>query len=45
VVEAPAAEEAAPEVVAEVAVSEPSSNDAVSEVPAQDANTTETPAE
>jgi large subunit ribosomal protein L10 len=53
--EAPAVEEAAPaaeavaevteEVVAEVAVSEPSSNDAVAEVPAQDANTTETPAE
>jgi large subunit ribosomal protein L10 len=52
---APAIEEAAPaaeataevteEVVAEVAVSEPSSNDAVAEVPAQDANTTETPAE
>ncbi len=52
---APAVEEAAPaaeataevteEVVAEVAVSEPSSNDAVAEVPAQDANTTETPAE
>jgi len=55
VAEAPAVEEAAPaaeavaevteEVVAEVAVSEPSSNDAVAEVPAQDANTTETPAE
>ena len=55
VAEAPAVEEAAPaaeavaevteEVVAEVALSEPSSNDAVAEVPAQDANTTETPAE
>jgi large subunit ribosomal protein L10 len=45
---APVAEatpEETPEVVAEVAVSEPSSNDAVAEVPAQDANTTETPAE
>ena len=55
VAEARAVEEAAPaaeavaevteEVVAEVALSEPSSNDAVAEVPAQDANTTETPAE
>jgi large subunit ribosomal protein L10 len=55
VVEAPAApavEEAAPaaEATAEVteevvAVSEPSSNDAVAEVPVQDANTSETPAE
>ena len=55
VAEAPVVEEAAPaaeavaevteEVVAEVALSEPSSNDAVAEVPAQDANTTETPAE
>jgi large subunit ribosomal protein L10 len=44
VVEAPAVENTE-EVVAEVAVSEPSSNDAVAEVPAQDANTTETPAE
>ena len=52
VAEAPAVEEAAPaaEAVAEVteevvAVSEPSSNDAVAEVPVQDANTSETPAE
>ncbi len=52
VAQAPAVEEAAPaaEATAEVteevvAVSEPSSNDAVAEVPAQDANTTETPAE
>jgi large subunit ribosomal protein L10 len=49
---APAVEEAAPaaEATAEVteevvAVSEPSSNDAVAEVPVQDANTSETPAE